>query len=172
MAGQPGRSGRKPTDLGRYRKEILATKDKMGAELVALTDKLLDRAHGLHVLMAREVNERSGEESLEPLDEASARRCAEDPAFLADLVARGAVRVYTRPPDMAAILVAYERIMGKVPQQVNVEVKQTIQRIIDDQETLVRILEEHVPDEALGPILESLRRIRGDHRAASGILAQ
>lgn len=167
MAGKPGRSGRKPTDLGRYRREILAAKDKLGDQIVALTDKVLDRAHGLHVLLA--VDDKG---NALPLDDASAKRVAEDPAFLAKLLAENVVRVYTRPPDLAAIQIAYERIMGKVPQQVNIEVKQTIQRIIEDQETLVRLLEQHVPQESLAPLLESLRRIRGDHRAASGIFAE
>lgn len=159
MVGMPGRSGRKKgtkSPVGKYREVIEGSKDLMAANLLPVTQGMVDAARGHYILMCQTP---LGWQRVE--DEAAA-----DIAIKASMV-----RVYLTDPDIRAGLEVFDRIMGKVPQQINHETRHIIEQSVEDQAILVRILEEHVPAEHLAPVLAELRRIREHHREAHRLVA-
>jgi hypothetical protein len=78
----------------------------------------------------------------------------------------GLIRVYREPPSIKAIEIMFDRLMGKVPQPVDITVRQAVAEVTDAQAILMRVIEEHVPSEYLAPIREELDRVAQHHSAA------
>jgi hypothetical protein len=159
MAGVAGRSGRKPTAVGEYLKQIRQSKDMMAGALVDVTDALLDAARGVYRLVIYEPA--TGEWRNPPSD-----------AVLDNALqnAGSMVRIYREPPDLRAILAVHDRIMGKVAQPINVELREVIENAIADQELIASVLERVVPSEHLGAVITDIRRVREHRRKALAVL--
>ena len=156
---RPG-AGRKPAEQGLYKREVASARAIMGHALENLTSVLVDRGRGLFVLMAL-----NNQGAWEMLPEGQARRVAEDPDYLASLLQANVARVFTLPPDRAAIALVMDRIMGKVPTVIELEYKRKFDALQSDHALIARVIREHVPDEYLAPVLAELERI-SRHRAA------
>lgn len=90
-----------------------------------------------------------------------------------DSVEAGLIKVYRELPNVKAIEIMFERLMGKVPQPVDITVRQAVSDVTEAQAILMRVIEEHVPSEYLAPIREELDRVAEHHhsaRAAVGLL--
>jgi hypothetical protein len=159
---QPGQSGnpngRAAGPKTVYRREIRAATARMGAGLLDVTDALMDLARGHHILLIRTDVGWAKAETREQFDAALA-------------VGAEAYRVYREAPNLGAIQTVWERVGGRVPQPVDVEVRQLIVHITEDHAALARILQEYVPAEYLEPVLAELERVEGRRRAAAGLLA-
>lgn len=152
--GKP--TGRPPGVRTQFKREIDAAQRLFADGLTDVAAALLAEARGKYILMCQT---ELGWERIKD----------EDTAAIA--IRAGMVRVYLTDPDVRAGLEVLRRVMGEVPQQVNHDVRHMIEATVEDQATLVRILEEHVPPEYLAPVLAELRRVREHHRAAAGLLA-
>lgn len=160
MAGNGGtrpNAGRKPTVVGRFRKEIAAANRLMADNLHGATQGLVDAARGKYVLLIQ--------------TEFGWQRVKDEKAATDAIDSGYPVRVYLEDPDIRAGLEVLRRIMGEVPQQINHETRHIIEQSVEDQATLVHILEEHVPPEFLAPVLDQLRRVREHHREAHRLVA-
>lgn len=130
----------------------------MASKLQPVTQGLVDAASGRYILM---IQTEIGWQRVK--DEKQAH----------DAIDTGyPVRVYLEDPDIRAGLEILERIMGKVPQEMNAEVRHVIEQSVEDQAIIVRILEEHVPAEYLTPVLAELRRVREHHREAAQLIGR
>jgi len=153
MAETPRKRGRPPTTLGKFKREIAAAQKAMAGGLVPVAEALTDAARGRWVLLVE--------------TEAGWQRVKSEAEADGVLLVGTPVRVCLVDPDVRAALEILRRVMGEVPQQINHEVRGLIEATVEDQATLVRILEEHVPAEYLAPVLAELRRVREHHRAAT-----
>jgi hypothetical protein len=149
--------GRPATATGQFKKEIAAAKKLMAANLNPVTQGLVDVARGRYILLLQ--------------TELGWQRVEDERAALDALASGYPLRVYLKDPDIRAGLEILERVMGKVPQEINAEVRHIIEQSVEDQALLVRILEEHVPAEYLAPVLAELRRVREHHREAAQLVA-
>lgn len=152
-------AGRKPTAAGNYQKVIRASKDKMAESLVEVTDTLLDMARGCYRLVI--FDPASGEWRNPPNDKVMDEALQNAPSM---------VRIYRETPDLKAILAVHDRIMGKVAQPVNLELREVIENAIADQELIASVLERVVPSEHLGAVITDIRRVREHRRKAAAIL--
>lgn len=153
---RPG-SGRPPNEV-KYKAKIAKATDIMGRMLPEAAAAVTDLATGAYVLM---IQNKKGE-WIKPPNQNIAERSIE----------YGMFRVYRELPDIRAIQTMFERLMGKVAQPVDVTVRQAVSEVTEAQAILMRVIEEHVPDEYLAPIRAELERVAQHHseaRAAVGI---
>ena len=156
---QPKKRGhRPPSARTRWKRATVAAKDKLADRLGEVADAALDLALGAHVVLVQNAR---GEWKKPPSDQA-----------VEIALAVGAVRVYRELPDPRGIALCFERVMGKEAQPVDLEITEIVKHVTADQRALIRILEEHVPEEYLEPIRAELQRIRGHHRQAAAVLAE
>jgi hypothetical protein len=154
---QPKKRGhRPPSARTRWKRATVAAKDKLADRLGEVADAALDLALGAYVVL---IQDSKGSWKKPPSDRAL------DIALDVE-----AVRVYRELPDPRGIALVFERVMGREAQPIDVEVTQVIKYLTADQATLIRILEEHVPEEYLEPVLAELRRVREHHREATAVL--
>lgn len=161
QSGNPAGKAPKPKTL--YVNEIRAATATMAGALQESTNGLVDKARGLHVLMIRNI---AGFWQMPGGD--VARKLTEDPAYLASLFEAGAARVYVQEPDLDAIKVLHDRVMGKVPTMIEMQVKKSAEQIQMDHATLARVIQEHVPSEYLDPVIAELERIARRSEARQG----
>jgi len=161
MAGKGGvrpGAGRKPNAVT-YKREIAKATDIMGRMLPEAAQATNDLALGAYVLM-----------TFDPRTGQWVRAQSQAVADLA--IDSGMFRVYREPPDIKAITIMFERVMGKVPQPIDVRHQIAIQQVTEAQTILMRVLEEHVPAEYLAPVRAELARVADLHseaRTAVGI---
>lgn len=156
--GARPRAGRPPNEV-KYKTKISKATDIMGRMLPEAAQATVDLATGAYVLLVFN----------------SKKAAWEKPANMR--VAQAAVdmghfRVYQELPSMRAVEVMFERLMGKVPQPVDITVRQAVSEVTEAQAILLRVIEEHVPSEYLTPIREELERVAQHHsnaRTAVGI---
>lgn len=163
--GQTGNpNGRPPSPVTLYQREVDEALAKMGGALVETTERLIDLAKGLHVLKIIDVA--SGQWRLAEGEQA--QKLIAEPHVVEALVAGGMARVYVQPPDLAAIKSLHDRVMGKVPTIIELDVRQRLEQTQADHAMIARVIQEHVPDEYLGPVIAELERIarRGASEAA------
>jgi hypothetical protein len=154
---QPKKRGhRPPSARTRWKRATVAAKDKLADRLGEVADAALDLALGAHVVLVQNAR---GEWKKPPSDQA-----------VEIALSVGAVRVYRELPDPRGIALCFERVMGKEAQPVDVEITEIVKHVTEDQRALIRVLEEHVPEEYLEPVLAEFRRIRGHHRAAAQLV--
>lgn len=139
----------------RYKRQIAKTADIMGKALPEAAQATVDLATGAYYLMVWNRHTQTYEK---PRTKAIADAAVETGSEF--------IRVYQELPSMKAIEVMYERIMGKVAQPVDITVKRAVAEVISAQDTLMRIIEEHVSDEVLTLIRDDLARVAGHHNAA------
>ena len=159
--GQSGNSrGRPEAPVAQYRRQIKAAKQLMADALVETTTAVCDAATGLWTLLIPG-----------PLGVGWVRATTPEQIDAALAGGERFYRIYQQDPDLAACGVVMDRIMGKVPQPIDVEVRQVLEHATADQDTLACILQEHVPAEYLAPVLDELRRVRAHRRRAVAVLA-
>lgn len=137
-----------------YRREVADSIKKLAGGLDAATEALIDKAHGIRLLQIIDITG-----SFRALPEDVARNVADDNALLTASIVSGQARIYAYPPDLDAIKVLMDRVMGKVPTIVELDVKQRLEQTQHDHATLARVIKEHVPDEYLTPVVAELERI-------------
>lgn len=159
MAGQPGRSGGARPNSGpkpyavKYKRQIAKTADIMGRMLPEAAQATVDLATGAYVVLIADRHGNYHKPTEKQLDAA--------------LDAGGVyLRVYRELPDVRAIQIMFERLMGKVPQPLDIRVQQAVDDVMQTQAILLRLLEEHVPSEYLAPIRDELGRVAELHRDA------
>lgn len=155
MAGKGGvrpGAGRKPNAVT-YKREIAKATDILGRMLPEAAEATKDLALGAYVLM-----------TFDPHTGQWVRAKSETVATLA--VDSGMFRVYRELPDIKAITIMFERVMGKVPQPIDVRHQIAIEQVTQAQAILMRVLEEHVPAECLAPIRAELARVAELHSGA------
>lgn len=155
---RPG-SGRKPTVRNGFEEEERKARAAFGAGLVSAAEHAVDLATGAYCFAVLDL--KTGKYKPPPDDFA--------PETLLQL-GEPLVRVYRQPPDLGAITLVVERIMGKVPQPVDVKMELALRQVFSDYALLARILQEHVPAEALGPIAAELERIGRHREGQAGLL--
>lgn len=148
---RPG-TGPKPNAV-KYKTRIAKATDIMGRMLPEAAQATTDLATGAYVILVYNMRAKKWEKP-RTLDIAK------------DAVESGFFRVYQELPDIRAIQVMFERLMGKVPQPVDVTVRQAVAEVVSAQDTLMRIIEEHVSDEVLTLIRDDLDRVAGHHTNA------
>lgn len=153
---RPG-AGQPPKEI-KYKTKIAKATDIMGRLLPEAAQAVTDLATGAYVLM---VQNKKGE-WVKPPNEQIAKMSIE----------YGMYRVYREPPDVKAIAIMFERLMGKVPQPVDVTVRQAITSVTESQRILMRVIEEHVPDEYLVPIRAELERVAQLHNEAHAAIGE
>lgn len=162
MAGAKGRSGGtrpgagRPPNAIKYQRQIAKATDVMGRMLPAAAQATVDLAGGAYVLLV--------------LDEEGELRKARSQYEFDRAVEDGRFRVYRELPDVKAIQIMFERLMGKVPQPIDVRYQQALDDVVQTQAILMRLLEEHVPAEALTIIRAELGRVAELHRDARAAL--
>lgn len=148
---RPG-AGRKP-NAEKYKRQIAKATDTMGRMLPEAAAATVDLATGIFVLMT--LDTRSGE-WVKAKTEAVANAAID----------AGLFRVYREPPDIRAIGIMFDRLMGKVAQPIDVRHQLAIENVTEAQQILMRVLEEHVPGEYLAPIRAELARVAELHSGA------
>lgn len=149
--------GRPPNEV-KYRTKIAKATDIMGRMLPEAAEATVDLATGAYVLL---IQNRKGE-WIKPPSQNIAERSVE----------YGLFRVYRELPNIKAIEIMFERLMGKVAQPVDITVRQAVADVTEAQAILMRVIEEHVPSEYLSSIREELDRVAQHHsnaRTAVGI---
>lgn len=144
--------GRPPNEV-KYKGRIAKATDIMGRMLPEAAEATVDLATGAYVLLV--YNPRTAQYE-KPRTQAITEAAVD----------AGLIRVYRELPDIRAIQVMFERLMGKVPQPVDVTVRQAVTDILDAQAILMRVIEEHVPAEYLPQIRAELERVVRHHSAA------
>lgn len=147
-----------PPNAVKYKAKIAKATDIMGRMLPEAAAAVTDLATGAYVLL---IQNKKGEWIKPPND-----------AIASMSIDYGLHKVYRELPDIRAIMVMFERLMGKVTQPVDVTVRQAVSEVTEAQAILMRVIEEHVPSEYLAPIREELERVAQHHsnaRAAVGI---
>lgn len=142
-----------PRNEVKYKAKIAKATDIMGRMLPEAAAATTDLATGAYVLMVYNTKTKKWEKprTLEIAEKS---------------IDAGMFRVYQELPDIRAILVMFERLMGKVPQPVDITVRQAVQEVTEAQSILMRVIEEHVPDEYLAPIRFELERVAQHHSEA------
>lgn len=165
--GQTGNpNGRPPSPTTLYQREIDEALSKMGGALVETTERMIDLAKGLHILKIIDVA--SGQWKI--AEGENAQKLIAQPEMVEALVAGGMARIYVQPPDLGAIKALHDRMMGKVPTIIEMDIRQRLERTQADHAAIARVIQEHVPDEYLGPIIAELERIaRRDAREAAAV---
>jgi hypothetical protein len=153
--------GRPPGPTTRFRREIAACEGLMAGALQDSTEALIDLARGVRVL---HVIDAAGQPQLLPPDKA--RLLASQPEVVDAGLRTGQLRVYALPPDLMAIRVLHERLMGKAPTQTELTILPAVERVQLDHALLAKVITDHVPDEYLAPVLTELRRLAGGGGAA------
>lgn len=154
---RPG-SGQPPNAV-KYKAKIAKATDIMGRMLPEAATATVDLATGAYVILAYNATANKWEKP----------RTLEIAQQVVDF---GLFRVYQELPNMKAIEVMFERLMGKVVQPVDITVRQAISQVIDSQSRIMRIIEEHATDETLAAIRADIERVvelHQDARAAVGI---
>lgn len=147
-------SGPKPYGE-RYKRQIAKTAEIMGKALPEAAQATVDLAKGAYYLMVWNGRTKQYEK---PRDQRIADSCVE--------IGGDMIRVYRELPSIKAIEVIFDRLMGKVPQPVDITIRQAIAEVTEVQALLVRVIEEHVPSEYLTPIREELDRVAEHHSHA------
>lgn len=148
---QPG-SGRPPNEV-KYKTKISKATDIMGRMLPEAAQATTDLATGAYVVMVMDRHGEFHKPTARQLDAA----LSAGPQY---------IRVYRELPDVRAIQIMFERLMGKVPQPLDIRVQQAVSDVMETQSILLRLLEEHVPAEYLAPIRAELGRVAELHRDA------
>lgn len=147
------------TAVGRYRKEIEDAKHAMANALGDATQALIDKARGLFVCR---IYDHQTQRWRKPPDLGTLEQAIE--------IGPPLVRIYQEPPDLAAILALQDRIMGKVPTPVDLEVRTIVLNAITAQATILELIERKVPAEYLADLADELGRLHGQHREAAAYL--
>lgn len=148
-----------PPNAQKYKRQIAKATDTMGRMLPEAAAATVDLATGAYYLLVYNPRTKNYEK---PRTEEIADSSVE----------AGLIKVYRELPNIKAIEVMFERLMGKVPQPVDVTVRQAVADVMEAQEILMRVIEEHVPAEYLPQIRAELDRVARHHsnaRAAVGI---
>lgn len=148
-----------PPNVVKYKAKIAKATDIMGRMLPEAATATVDLATGVYVLLVYNGKTKKWEKP-RTLDIAQ------------KAVDSGFFRVYQEMPNPKAIEIMFERLMGKVPQPVDITVRKAIDHVIDVQSRIMRIIEEHVPDETLAIIRDDIERmaeLHQDARATVGI---
>lgn len=152
--GARPRSGPKPYGE-QFKREIAKTARIMGKGLPEAATATVDLATGAYYLMVWNGRTKQYEK---PRTQAIADNCVE--------IGGDMIRVYRELPDIRAIQVMYDRIIGKVPQPVDVTVRQAVQEVMQAQEYLILIVERYVPEERLAALGDELASVGELHRSA------
>lgn len=142
-----------PPNAVKYKAKIAKATDIMGRMLPEAAAAITDLATGAHIILAYNTRTKKWEK---PRTLEIAQRAVDTDMY----------RVYQELPNPKAIEIMFERLMGKVPQPVDITVRQAVAEVISAQDTLMRIIEEHVSDETLALIRDDLARVAGHHNAA------
>jgi hypothetical protein len=151
--------GGRPRNEVKYKGKIAKATDIMGRMLPEAAAATTDLAKGAYIVMVYNAKAKRWEKP-RTLDIAEKS------------IDAGLFRIYQELPDIRAIMVMFERLMGKVPQPVDITVRQAVQEVTEAQAILMRVIEEHVPEEHLAPIRLELERVAQHHseaRTAVGI---
>lgn len=158
MAFQKGQSGnpkgRPPKPATIYHRQVGASLKAMAEALEVATDALVDKAHGIRLLQVIDV---TGTYRALPLE--VARQVVNEPAMIEASLATKQARIYAYPPDLDAIKTLMDRIMGKVPTVVEIDLRARLEQTQADHALLARVIREHVPDQYLGPVIAEVERI-------------
>lgn len=146
--------GRPPKPATVYHKQVGASLRSMAEALEEATDALVDKAHGIRLVQIIDV---TGSFRALPLD--VARQVVNEPAMLEASIVSGQARIYAYPPDLDAIKTLMDRIMGKVPTVVEIDLRARLEQTQADHTLLARVIREHVPDQYLGPVIAEVERI-------------
>lgn len=152
--------GRPPNEV-KYKAKISKATDIMGRMLPEAAQATVDLATGAYYLMIWNPKTKTYEK---PRTAAVADRCV---AIGGDMI-----RVYRELPSAKAIEIMFDRLMGKVPQPIDITTRQAVGDIMEAQRILMRVIEEHVPEEYLATIRAELERVAQHHsdaRAAVGL---
>lgn len=144
--------GPKPNAV-KYKAKIAKATDIMGRMLPEAAAAVTDLATGAHIILAYNTRTKKWEK---PRTLEIAQRAVDTDMY----------RVYQELPNPKAIEIMFERLMGKVPQPVDITVRQAVAEVTEAQAILMRVIEEHVPSEYLSPIREELERVAQHHSAA------
>jgi hypothetical protein len=169
VAGVKGRSGSggprpnsgpKPKAV-KYKRQIAKATDVMGRMLPEAADAVADLARGAYVIL---IHDPQTKQWIKPSSQ----------KMVNTAIDMGVYRIYQELPDVRAIQIVFERLMGKVPQPVDITMREAISDVTESQAILMRVIEEHVPDEYLAPIRAELERVADLHsraRTAIGVEA-
>lgn len=147
-------TGRPPQARARFKREVAASEQLMAGALEETTEALVDLAKGLRVLQIIDGN--GGYRAL-PADRA--RALVLDDRVVDAGLRSGQLRVYAIAPDLTAIALLHDRIMGKVPTHSELALKPALALVQADHAALAKALVEHVPVEYLTPIAAVLERL-------------
>lgn len=160
VKGQSGNpKGRAPKLETLYAREMAQARANFGHALVPVSNHAIDLATGVYCFALLDM--KTGAYKPPPADA--------DPAVLLAL-GEPLVRVYRTPPDLAAITLVIERIMGKVPVPVDVKMERAISQVKADHALIARVLQEHVPPDALGPVVAELERVARHRESQTGLV--
>lgn len=162
MVGKGGAragAGRKPTIAAQYKNEIVAARQHMANGLVKTAENITEAAKGSFVLLIRG-----------PLGVGWVRATTDEQIDAALAGGEPFYRIARQDPDLRAAALVFDRIMGKVPIPIDVELRHVIEEATAGQDAIARILQEHIPSEYLAPVHEHLERIQGNRRRAVAVL--
>jgi hypothetical protein len=155
MAKPTGRpNGRPPKPATIYHRQVGASLRSMAEALEDATDGLVDKARGIRLLQVIDITGH-----YRALPEGRARELATQPEVVEAALVTGQARIYAYPPDLDAIKTLMDRIMGKVPTVVEIDLRARLEQTQADHTLLARVIREHVPDQYLGPVLAEVERI-------------
>ena len=158
--GQSGNpKGRTPSIKTGFEREGAEAIAVFGGGVVAVARHAMDLASGVYAFAVLDL--KTGKYKPPPDDA--------DPETLLAL-GEPLVRVYRQPPDLGAITLVIERILGKVPQPVDVKLERAITQVRLDHAIIARVLQEHVPPDCLGPVVAELERIARHREGQAGLI--
>lgn len=147
-------TGRPPGPRLRFKREVAACELLLAGALEETSEALVDLAKGLRVLQIID-----GQGGYRALPAERARALVLDDRVVDAGLRSGQLRVYALPPDLSAIAMLHDRIMGKVPTQTELALKPALERVQLDHAILAKALVEHVPVQYLTPIIAELERL-------------
>lgn len=154
--GQSGNpAGRKPGPRTIYKREVDSAMRTMADALPDTTASLIDLARGVRVVQVLD----GGTGTWKALPPAQGGVLGREPLVLQAMLDSGTARVYISPPDLDAIRVLHERIMGKAPTHTELAMKPRFDQLVADHAALAEVITRHVPQEYLGPVVAFLERV-------------
>lgn len=133
--------------------------DKLSDDLDLARRALVDLALGLTVVKVQ-----TAPGVYTQPDTRQAQQLASDPTLLPALIHEDLARIYSVPPNMAALKLWLGYVMGATPTTTEAVLRQELEQTHRDQALLAQTLREYVPQQYLAPVAAELRRIAAGDR--------